>query len=35
MQELVTLRRMLHDGGHMCHMLGHDDHWAFHDSSMK
>jgi hypothetical protein len=33
--ELVALRRMLKDDGRMYHMLGHDDHWAFHDSSMK
>jgi hypothetical protein len=29
--ELVALRRMLTDDGAMYHMLGHDDHWAFHD----
>ena len=32
--ELVALRRMLTDEGAMCHMLGHDDHWAFHDPAM-
>jgi hypothetical protein len=33
--ELVALRKMLNDGGAMYHMLGHDDHWAFHDPSVK
>jgi hypothetical protein len=32
--ELVNLRRMLTDNGYMYHLLGHDDHWAFHDPSM-
>jgi hypothetical protein len=32
--ELVALRRMLKDDGRMYHMLGHDDHWAFHDPSI-
>jgi hypothetical protein len=29
--ELVALRRMLRPGGAMYVMVGHDDHWAFHD----
>jgi SAM-dependent methyltransferase len=29
--ELRALREMLAPGGRMYHMLGHDDHWAFHD----
>ncbi len=33
--ELVALRKMLKDEGFMCHMLGHDDHWAFHDPSVE
>jgi hypothetical protein len=35
MTELVTLRRILRDDGFMYHMLGHDDHWAFHDPSVS
>jgi hypothetical protein len=33
--EMRTLRRMLKQGGAMYHMLGHDDHWAFHDPAMS
>jgi hypothetical protein len=33
--ELVALRKMLKDDGAMFHMLGHDDHWAFHDPAVK
>lgn len=29
--ELHALRRMLKPGGHMYHLIGHDDHWTFHD----
>src|SRR5215218_3235616 len=29
--EMTTLRRLLKPSGAMYHMLGHDDHWAFHD----
>jgi hypothetical protein len=32
--ELGNLRSMLKDDGFMYHMLGHDDHWAFHDPSV-
>jgi SAM-dependent methyltransferase len=32
--ELVALRDMLADDGVMFHMLGHDDHWAFHDPAV-
>jgi hypothetical protein len=32
--ELRNLRLMLKDDGFMYHMLGHDDHWAFHDPSV-
>lgn len=31
--ELVALRRMLKPTGYMYMMIGHDDHWAFHDLS--
>lgn len=31
--ELVALRRMLKPDGAMYHLLGHDDHWSFHDSA--
>ena len=31
--ELVALRRMLKPEARMYHMLGHEDHWAFHDGS--
>ena len=30
--ELDSLKRMLKPDGAMHHLLGHDDHWAFHDS---
>jgi hypothetical protein len=33
--ELVILRRMLKDNGYMYHLIGHDDHWAFHDRSIE
>jgi hypothetical protein len=33
--ELVALARMLTPDGFMYHMLGHDDHWAFHDPAMR
>lgn len=33
--ELVALRQMLADDGAMYHMLGHDDHWSFHDPKMS
>ncbi len=33
--ELAALRQMLKDDGVMYHHLGHDDHWAFHDSAMQ
>jgi hypothetical protein len=29
--ELLSLKRMLKTGGAMYHLIGHDDHWAFHD----
>jgi SAM-dependent methyltransferase len=29
--ELESLKRMLKPDGAMYHLLGHDDHWAFHD----
>jgi hypothetical protein len=32
--ELRSLTSMLKDDGFMYHMLGHDDHWAFHDPSV-
>jgi SAM-dependent methyltransferase len=31
--ELTALRRMLKPDGRMYHLLGHDDHWTFHDPS--
>jgi hypothetical protein len=31
--ELHTLRRMLKANGHMYFLIGHDDHWTFHDRS--
>ena len=31
--EMVALRRMLKPDGAMYFMIGHDDHWAFHDAS--
>jgi hypothetical protein len=31
--ELVALREILRDDGAMYHLIGHDDHWAFHDRS--
>jgi SAM-dependent methyltransferase len=31
--ELNVLRHMLKPEGHMYHLLGHDDHWTFHDPS--
>jgi SAM-dependent methyltransferase len=31
--ELHTLRQMLKPDGRMYHLLGHDDHWTFHDPS--
>ena len=31
--ELIALRRMLKSGGAMYMMIGHDDHWTFHDRS--
>jgi hypothetical protein len=31
--ELVALREILKDDGSMYHLIGHDDHWAFHDRS--
>jgi hypothetical protein len=31
--ELIALRRMLKDDGHMYMLVGHEDHWAFHDPS--
>jgi SAM-dependent methyltransferase len=31
--ELGALRRMLKPEGRMYHLLGHDDHWTFHDPS--
>jgi hypothetical protein len=33
--ELVALRRMLKPEGTMYMMIGHDDHWSFHDASMN
>nr|WP_294528288.1 class I SAM-dependent methyltransferase [uncultured Rhodopila sp.] len=33
--ELKALRRMLKPDGKMYMMIGHDDHWAFHDASMN
>ena len=33
--ELRTLRRMLKPDGRMYHLLGHDDHWTFHDRSVN
>jgi hypothetical protein len=33
--ELLVLRAMLKDNGYMCMMIGHDDHWAFHDPSVN
>jgi hypothetical protein len=33
--EMRTLAKLLKDGGAMFHMLGHDDHWAFHDPAMS
>jgi Methyltransferase domain len=33
--ELGALRRMLKPSGMMYMMVGHDDHWAFHDPSMN
>lgn len=30
--ELIALRSMLKSDGYMYHLIGHDDHWAFHDS---
>jgi hypothetical protein len=33
--ELVALRRMLKPTGLMYMMIGHDDHWSFHDNSMN
>ena len=29
--ELIALRRMLKPDGYFCTLIGHDDHWAFHD----
>ena len=29
--ELVALHKMLKPGGHFYALIGHDDHWAFHD----
>jgi hypothetical protein len=31
--ELIALREILRDDGAMYHLIGHDDHWAFHDRS--
>jgi SAM-dependent methyltransferase len=31
--ELISLRRMLKEDGFMYMLIGHDDHWSFHDSS--
>ena len=31
--ELVALRRMLKPSGYMFMLIGHEDHWAFHDQS--
>lgn len=33
--ELDTLRLMLKPEGRMYHLLGHDDHWTFHDPSVN
>ena len=33
--ELVSLRKMLKPIGYMYHMIGHDDHWSFHDRSFN
>jgi SAM-dependent methyltransferase len=33
--ELAALRRMLKPDGKMYMLVGHDDHWAFHDPSMN
>jgi len=33
--EMRTLAKLLREGGAMYHMLGHDDHWAFHDPAMS
>lgn len=33
--ELGVLSSILKDDGLMCHHLGHDDHWAFHDAAMS
>ena len=33
--ELLALRAMLKDTGYMCMMIGHDDHWSFHDHSVN
>ena len=33
--EMRTLAALLKEGGGMYHMLGHDDHWAFHDPTMS
>jgi hypothetical protein len=33
--ELRTLATLLKPAGAMYHMLGHDDHWAFHDPAMS
>jgi hypothetical protein len=33
--ELRNLRNMLKDDGFIYHLLGHDDHWAFHDPSVS
>jgi hypothetical protein len=31
--ELIALRKMLKADGAMYHLIGHDDHWTFHDRS--
>ena len=33
--ELKALRRMIKPDGQMYMMIGHDDHWAFHDQAMN
>ncbi len=33
--ELPALRRMLGPSGHMAHLLGHKDHWSFHDRTVS
>ena len=33
--ELRSLRSALKDDGRMCFLIGHEDHWAFHDSSVN